>query len=158
MKIDFKIKFINSIQITCFVLFIGMSSLCIGQTSTSNKIKLKSSLKIFTPSLPQNIFFQLIDSTIKFEINHSAEFKHIDLPVKFYNQFTSFIKDSAAAEVNGLKSILYYNYTLQNGKIINGDIYWNETNSYIVFLIDGKKYVNYYKREGVQQLKTLFKL
>lgn len=108
--------------------------------------------------LPHQIFFQLIDSTESFIINHQTEFKHIDVPKKYYNQFTAYIKDSVAVETKGLKSLVYYNYKLTNGKFINGDIYWNETNSYIVFKIDGKKYVNNFTKDGVQQLKNLFKL
>lgn len=158
MNLDFKIKFTNLFQLICMLLFIGISYSGNAQTTTEKANNINPNSEKITSTLPHRVFFQLIDSTVKFEVNHSAEFKHIDLPGKFYNQFTAFIKDSAAAEVAGLKSIIYYNYTLKNGSDINGDIYWNETNSYIVFLIDGKKYVNYYNREGVQQLKTLFKL
>jgi hypothetical protein len=159
MNPDFKIKFSNLFKIICMVLFIGISYSVNSQTTTEKAKNIKpTTTEKNTSTLPHLVFFQLIDSTVKFEVNHSTEFKHIDLPGKFYNQFTAFIKDSAAAEVAGLKSIIYYNYTLKNGSVINGDIYWNETNSYIVFLIDGKKYVNHYNREGVQQLKTLFKL
>jgi len=109
-------------------------------------------------ALPHAVFFQLIDSTDKLVINHQTEFMHIDVPKKFYNQFTAYIKDSSVAEVSGLKSLVYYNYILKNGKIVNGDIFWNDTKSYVVFTVDGKKYVNFFTKEGVSQLKTLFKL
>ncbi|MBK9792677.1 MAG: hypothetical protein IPP60_06145 [Sphingobacteriales bacterium] len=70
----------------------------------------------------------------------------------------SYIKDSVAAEIPELKSVVYYGLTLKNGLKLNGDIYWNNQLSYIVFKIDEKKYVNYFTREGVTQLKTIFKL
>jgi hypothetical protein len=108
--------------------------------------------------LPQSVFLQLINTTQKFDINHATEFKHVDVPKSYYNSFLSYIKDSVAAEIPELKSFVYYSFTLKNGAILNGDIYWNDQLSYIVFKIDEKKYVNYFTKEGVVQLKTIFKL
>jgi hypothetical protein len=108
--------------------------------------------------LPQSFLIKFITSTEKFEVNHATEFKHADLPEKYYDVFLSYIKDSVAAEIPGLTSIVYYSLTLKDGKTINGDIYWNDTKSYIVFKIDNKQYVNYFTREGVAQIKTIFKL
>lgn len=154
---------ITSKFIKLFCLF-GMLLLCnhilaqkVSPQTTKTTVK-KVTPKMVLQALPHSIFFQLIDSTDKFVINHQSEFKHIDVPKKFYNQFTSYIQDSAVAEVQRAKSLVYYNYTLTNGKFINGDIFWTDTKSYIVFNIDGKKYVNYFTRAGVVQLKTLFKL
>lgn len=125
-----------------------------GQKTTKSKV---TSVKV-NSKLPLTILNQLTDSTERMIVNHSTEFQHIDVPKKFYPTFNGYIKDSAVAELKSLKPILYYNYTLNNGKIINGDIYWNEQRSYILFVIDGKKYVNYFTREGVTQLKNYFKL
>ncbi len=108
--------------------------------------------------LPQPVFLQFIDSIDRFEINHATQFKHIDLPKKYYNTFLSYVKDSVAVEQPGLETSVYYSLTLFNDKIINGDIYWNDAVSYIVFKVDEKKYVNYYTKEGVAQIKMLFKL
>jgi hypothetical protein len=108
--------------------------------------------------LPQSVFIELITSTEKFEINHSVLFKHTDLPKQYHNTFLSYIKDSAATEIPGLKSIVYYGLLLKNGKNINGDIYLNDTQSYIVFKIEDKRYVNYFTKEGVAQIKSIFKL
>lgn len=108
--------------------------------------------------LPHNIFYKIIDSTERFVINHQVEFKHIDVPVKYYNMFNGFIKDSTVMTVSGLKSLVYYHYTTKSGEIFNGDIYWNDKFSYIIFTIDGKAYVNYFGRDGITQLKNLFKL
>jgi hypothetical protein len=108
--------------------------------------------------LPQSYFIKFITSTEKFDVNHSTEFKHADLPKQYHDLFLSYIKDSAAAEIPNLKSIVYYSLSLKDGKTVNGDIFWNDVKSYIVFKIDGKRYVNYFTREGVTQIKTLFKL
>ena len=131
------------------------------KSSKSNKTVTKNTAAIVKPGLkklPQPVFLKLIDSSAAFVINHATEFQHIDLPKKMYNTFNSYIKDSVAVEVPGLKSLIYYNYTLYDGSIISGDIFWNERIGYIVFKIKDKKYVNYFTRDGVQQLKSLFKL
>ena len=139
---------------------IGLFFLCsLIHYSFAQNLPVKSiEVKNATQPLPHAIFFQLIDSTESFILNHQTEFKHIDIPKKFYNQFTAYIKDSVAVEVKGLKSLVYYNYKFTNGKYINGDIYWDNKNSYIVFKIEGKTYVNYFTNDGVQQIKKLFKL
>ena len=111
-----------------------------------------------TVKLPQSYFIKFITSMEKFDINHATEFKHADLPKQYYDLFLSYIKDSAVAEIPNLKSVVYYSLTLKDGKTVNGDIFWNDTKSYIVFKIDDKRYVNYFTREGVTQIKTLFKL
>lgn len=108
--------------------------------------------------LPQSVFLDIITTTARFEINHATEFKHVDLPKKYHNTFLGYVKDSSATTDTGLKSVVYYTFSLANGKTINGDIYWNDTKSYIVFKIDNNTYVNYFTREGVTQIKTLFKL
>jgi hypothetical protein len=125
----------------------------------STSVKKKTvPVHIVSKKLPLNLFIKLVDSTETFVINHATEFQHIDLPKKNFDMFNSYIKDSAAVEVTGLKSLIYYNYTMPDGQIFIGDIFWNEKSSYIVFKIYDKKYVNYFSREGVQQLKSLFKL
>jgi hypothetical protein len=108
--------------------------------------------------LPLITFIKLIDSSETFVINHSTEFQHIDLPKRLFNSFNGYIRDSVAAEVPGTKSPVYYYYTFKDGSIIIGDIYWDDKTSYIVFKINDRKYVNYFSRDGVQQLRSLFKL
>ena len=125
-------------------------------TTTVKKTPVKP--KVVNKPLPHTVFFQLIDSTDMFVINHSTEFKHVDVSKRMFNKFNAFIVDSTTNEVPGLQSLLYYNYTLLNGKIIIGDIYFNDKTSYIVFRIYDKKYVNYFSKEGVQELKSYFKL
>lgn len=134
--------------------------LLLNTTAFAQTAKNKSIIttKTVIQKLPQKIFLQLIDSIERFELNDATAFKHVELPPKYHQSFLGFIKDSVGAEIPGLKSLVYYGITLRNGAIINGDIYWNDTKSYIVFKIDGKKYVNVYKREGVAQVKTIFKL
>ena len=127
------------------ILLLMLNNLANAQTAASVK-------------LPQSYFIKFITSTEKFDVNHSTEFKHADLPKQYHDLFLSYIKDSAAAEIPNLKSIVYYGMTLKSGETINGDIFWNDVKSYIVFKIDGKRYVNYFTREGVTQIKTLFKL
>lgn len=127
------------------ILLLMLSNLANAQTAASVK-------------LPQSYFIKFITSTEKFDVNHSTEFKHADLPKQYHDLFLSYIKDSAAAEIPNLKSIVYYSLSLKDGKTVNGDIFWNDVKSYIVFKIDGKRYVNYFTREGVTQIKTLFKL
>lgn len=163
MIIIAKIRFwkLNGISLFLLMLICGhqISFSQSASKSKSKSIKPKTIKPVMkSEALPHAVFFQLIDSTEKFVINHQTEFKHIDVPKKFYNQFTGYIRDSAVASVSGVKSLVYYNYSLINGKFVNGDIFWNDTKSYIVFNIDGKKYINFFTREGVQQLKTLFKL
>ncbi len=127
------------------ILLLMLNNLANAQTAASVK-------------LPQSYFIKFITSTEKFDVNHSTEFKHADLPKQYHDLFLSYIKDSAAAEIPNLKSIVYYSLSLKDGKTVNGDIFWNDVKSYIVFKIDGKRYVNYFTREGVTQIKTLFKL
>ena len=67
-------------------------------------------------------------------------------------------KTKTGYNVNIIVQNIYYNFNLKNGKSINGDIYWNDKTSYIVFTIDGKKYVNIFMLTGAQQLKSIFKL
>lgn len=149
-----KYKLLFSTKLVLLLILYGCFSYCTAQDLTErNKITM-----LTTQTLPHQIFFQLIDSTESFVINHQTEFKHIDVPKKYYNQFTAYIKDSVAQEIIGMKSLVYYNYKLTNGKYVNGDIFWNNTNGYIVFKIDDIKYVNYFTKDGIQQLNNLFKL
>lgn len=127
------------------ILLLMLSNLANAQTAASVK-------------LPQSYFIKFITSTEKFDVNHATEFKHAALPKQYHDLFLSYIKDSAAAEIPGLKSAVYYGITLKSGETINGDIFWNDKKSYIVFKIDGKRYVNYFTTDGVAQIKTLFKL
>jgi hypothetical protein len=90
-------------------------------------------------------------------INDATGFRHIDLPKRLFNNFNSYIADSADTEIKGLKTWVYYTYTFPDGQFINGDIYWSDANSYIVFKIDSQRYINHFSRDGVQQLKQLFK-
>ncbi|HQG38760.1 MAG TPA: hypothetical protein PLK15_06480 [Chitinophagales bacterium] len=108
--------------------------------------------------MPQKYFFQLIDSIAAFELNDATAFKHADLQKKYHNTFLSYIKDSVATETVGISSLAYYRITLKNGTVWNGDIYWNDKKSYIIFTLDGKKYVNTFTRDGVSQIKSIFKL
>lgn len=108
--------------------------------------------------LPQTVFLDLITKTKKFEVNHATEFKHVDLPKNYYNTFLSYIKDSVAKPIPDLKSLVYYTFTLTDGKVINGDIYWNGVSAFIIFKIEQKVYVNYFTQEGIAKLKTIFKL
>ena len=131
------------------------------QKSTKIKTTKTSTQKTAKPTsqkLPLQTFMQLIDSTDKFVINDQTKFAHVDVPKSKHNQFLSFIQDSICTEIATFKSPVYYNFTLKNGTIINGDIFWNDKTSYIVFTANGKKYVNYFQKEGVQQLKAIFKL
>lgn len=112
---------------------------------------------VFT-KLPQATFLDLISKTVKFEVNDATAFKHTDLPKSYHNAFLSYIKDSSAIPQTDLKSRVYYTFTLSDGRIINGDIYWNSTKSYIIFKIENKTYVNYFTTAGITQIKTLFKL
>ena len=147
----------------CFAAF--------AQTKSKTKTKDKTKYNTHTPKktvvaadpqktakLPLNIFRKLVDSTSEFVINHATLFQHVDLPKKDYDLFNSYIRDSAAVEVPGLKSLIYYHYTMKSGRIIIGDIFWNDKTGYIVFKIYDKKYVNYFSREGVNQLRSIFKL
>lgn len=127
------------------ILLLMLSHLANAQTATVAK-------------LPQSYFIKFITSTEKFDVNHATEFKHTELPKQYHDLFLSYIKDSAAVEIPNLKSMVYYSLSLKDGNTVNGDIYWNNTKSYIVFKIDGNRYVNYFTREGVAQIKTLFKL
>lgn len=108
--------------------------------------------------LPMTIFLQLIQQTEKMELNHATKFEHVSLPPKHHNTFMSYVKDSVATLIPGLVSPLYYQWQLKDGMIINGDVYWNEQHSYILFKIGDNQYINYFSRDGVQQLKSLFKL
>jgi hypothetical protein len=108
--------------------------------------------------LPLDVFLKIVDSSEEFVINHATEFQHIDLPKRHFDTFNRYIIDSVATEVPGLKSLIYYYYVMKDGSIIIGDIYWNDQTSYIVFKIYDKKYVNYFSRDGVLQLRSLFKL
>ena len=126
--------------------------------TTVNKTATKKTLTSKTEKLPTQIFLDIINTTQSFVINHQTKFEHVDVPKSKYNLFLSYIKDSAVAEIPTAKTLVYYGFTLQNGKIINGDIYWNDTKSYIVFKVDDKRYVNYFTKDGATQLKTIFKL
>ncbi len=107
--------------------------------------------------LPKHVFIKIIDSVSTMVINDATAFRHVDLPSRLIANFNSYIKDSAVSNVEGLKTKVYYAYTLQDGQILNGDIYWNDTKSYIIFSADDRKYINYFSRDGVEQLKKLFK-
>ncbi|MFN8266876.1 MAG: hypothetical protein U0T31_02635 [Chitinophagales bacterium] len=122
------------------------------------KNKSAATAKTVAQKLPQKYFFQLIDSIAAFELNDATAFKHADLQKKYHDTFLSYIKDSIATEIPGVKSWAYYRITLANGHVWNGDIYWNDKKSYIIFTIDGKKYVNTFSRDGVLQIKSIFKL
>jgi PKD repeat protein len=126
--------------------------------NNNKKVPPKKATKSITQKIPLPLLVQILDSTDKFIINDQTKFAHIDVPVSKYNMFLGYIKDSVANEIPGLKSPVYYNFNLKNGNIINGDIYWNDKTSYIVFTIDGKKYVNIFMLTGAQQLKSIFKL
>lgn len=127
-------------------------------TSRKSVTKVKTVTRPGNKKLPHELFLTLIDSADVFVVNHATESSHIDLPQKHFNTFNSYIMDSVATEIPGLKSIIYYHYTMKDGRVIIGDIFWNDTTGYIVFKIYDKKFVNYYSKEGVQQLKALFKL
>lgn len=114
--------------------------------------------QVMPSKLPQSVFIELITTTEKFEINHTTEFEHVDLPKKLHPVFLSYITDSAAADIPNVKNPVYYTFVLKNGKSIIGDIFFNDTVSYIVFKLDDKKYVNYFTREGVTKIKSIFKL
>src|SRR5688572_4936651 len=90
--------------------------------------------------LPHDVFRTIIDSVDVFTINHTTTTQHIDLPRKNFNDFTSYIRDSAAVEIPGAQTSLYYNYTLKDGRLIIGDIFSKDSTSYIVFKIYDKKY------------------
>lgn len=107
--------------------------------------------------LPLPVFLQLIDSSNKIEINDATAFKHVDLPKKYFNTFISFIKDTVATPQPKLTTKVYYAFTLNNGNIINGDVYWDDKHSYILFKIDKHVYVNTFTREGIMQLEKMFK-
>lgn len=135
------------VRIVAVLLLVGMQVVAQntnGKTSVNEK-------------LPIKIFGQFIEATDKFELNDANAFKHVDLPKSYYNTFLSFIKDSSVAEISGLKSLVYYRITLKDGNFFNGDVYWNNQSSYIVFKVDGNKYVNYFAPEGVAQIKNIFK-
>lgn len=116
-----------------------------------------SSVSSRSKKLPQRVFIQIMDSVSTMVINDATAFRHIDLPVRLIPNFNSYIKDSAVSNIKGLKSKVYYAYTMKDGQILNGDIYWNDTKSYIVFSIHNSVFVNYFSTEGVEQLKKLFK-
>jgi hypothetical protein len=145
-----------------FLVFVILAAGVFAQGRPRHKKKKKASvtkvMKTRGNKLPSDLYAKLNDSTDVFVINHATEFQHIDLPKKNFNTFNSYIRDSAVAEVPGIKSLLYYHYTLQDGRVLIGDIFWNDTASYIVFKIYDKKYVNYFSRDGVEQLRSLFKL
>ncbi|MDB5227977.1 MAG: hypothetical protein JWN78_2170 [Bacteroidota bacterium] len=157
-----RIIFLSMIMMMCFAAFAQVKT----KTKTKTKTKYSSHKHVVKKAavaansikLPHDLFKKLIDSTDAFVINHATEFQHVDLPKKNYDLFNSYIRDSAAVEIPGLKSLIYYNYTLKDGRVIIGDIFWNDRNSYIVFKIYDKKYVNYYSRQGVDQLRSIFKL
>ncbi|HUM51667.1 MAG TPA: hypothetical protein PK431_07610 [Chitinophagales bacterium] len=143
--------------IFCFLLMLSYSS----QKTTKTKTIKPTAQKIpkpITQKLPRITFLQLIDSTDKFVLNDQTKFAHVDVPKSKYNLFLSYVKDSAVAEIPLVKSPVYYNFTLSNGTIINGDVFWNDKSSCIVFTTNGKKYVNFFTKDGVQQLKAIFKL
>lgn len=108
--------------------------------------------------LPQSIFIKLINSAEKMELNHATQFSHVDLPEKYRNTFLSYIKDTTATEIPALTSQIYYSWQLRDGQVINGDVYWKDNMGYVVFKIDNKKYVNSFTKEGIAQLKSIFKL
>jgi hypothetical protein len=141
-----------SILVSCTVVLFS------AQKSTKSKTSIKNAIKPAQQKLPISVFMQLIDSTDRFVINDQTKFAHVDVPKSKQNQFLSYIKDSVCNEVPNLKSLVYYNFTLNNNTIFNGDIYWNDKTSYIVFTTNGRKYVNYFMKEGVLQLKAIFKL
>lgn len=140
------------------LLFLSFTVSSFSIQNNNKKVPLKKTTKLTTQKIPLPLLIQILDSTDKFVINDQTKFAHIDVPFSKYNLFLGHIKDSAASEIPGLKSPIYYNFNLKNGKSINGDIYWNDKTSYIVFTIDGKKYVNIFMLTGAQQLKSIFKL
>lgn len=127
-------------------------------TTLSDTASKKTNTILKSEKLPTQLFLDIINTTQSFVINDQTKFAHVDVPKSKYNLFLSYVKDSAAAEIPLVKSPVYYNFTLTNGNIINGDIFWNDKSSCIVFTTNGKKYVNYFTNEGVLQLKNLFKL
>lgn len=161
MKYDLPILIHPSAKYMALIVLMSANSFIFAQSTAKTGVKKTTAArisKVAYSKLPSAVFKQLIDSTDQFVVNHSTQFKHVDLPKRFYNTFLGYIKDSSSTEVLDLKSIVYYSFTLTNGKIINGDIYWNDTKSYIVFKVEDKRYVNSFAREGVTQLKNLFKL
>src|SRR4051812_12079231 len=130
-----RLVFFWMIIVMCFAAFAQSKS----KTKTKSKTKYKhhavkkdaAEAGAKSGKLPHDLFKKLIDSTDEFVINHATLFQHIDLPKKNYEVFNSYIRDSAAVEVPGLKSLIYYNYTLKDGRIIIGDIFWNDHDSYI---------------------------
>lgn len=140
------------------LLFLSFTVSSFSIQNNNKKVQPKKITKIVSQKIPLPLLIQILDSTDKFVINDQTKFAHIDVPVSKYNMFLGHIKDSAANEIPGLKSPVYYNFNLKNGKNVNGDIYWNDITAYIVFTLDGKKYVNFFMLSGAQQLKSIFKL
>jgi len=138
------------------LLFFTVSSFAFQNNNKKNIPK--KNTKAVIQKIPMPLLIQTLDSMDRFVINDQTKFAHIDVPKSRYNQFIGYIKDSIANEIPGLISPVYYNFTLKNDKIVNGDIYWNDKTSYIIFTVDGKKYVNFFMYNGVQQLKSIFKL
>lgn len=138
--------------------FARSNSTAITKKSTIKKTVVQKPLVQKLEKLPTQTFLDIINTTQNFVISHQTAFMHVDVPKSKYNLFLSYIKDSAVAEIAGIQTLVYYNFTLQNGTIINGDIYLNDVKSCIVFKIDDKRYVNYFTKDGALQLKNLFKL
>lgn len=142
------------------LLLFSVSSLCSfsAQKNLTTKPLNSKEVKPISQKIPLPLLIQILDSTQNFVVNDQTKFAHIDVPVSKYNQFLGFIKDSVAVEVPNTKSLVYYNFILKNGNIVNCDIYWTDKKAYIVFAFNGKKYFNVFTLEGAQFLKSIFKL
>lgn len=108
--------------------------------------------------LPYTVINKIVSQTDLFVINHSKIFAHVDLPRGKYNQFLGYVKDSVATPIPNAENWLYYKWYLKDGTEVNGDIYWKDNRGYIVFIIDNKKYINYFMPDGIAMLKQIFKL
>jgi hypothetical protein len=107
--------------------------------------------------LPYNIIEKIVTQTDMFILNSSTQFAHVDLPVGKYQQFFGYIKDSIATPIVGANNPVYYKWYLKDGSEINGDVYFKDKQSYILFKIDNKTYINYFMPDGLLQLKNIFK-
>lgn len=107
--------------------------------------------------LPRSVLYKIVTQTNKFVLNSSTQFAHVDLPSNKYQEFFSFIKDSTANFIPDASNPIYYKWYLNDGSEINGDLFFKENKSYMVFKIDDKKYINYFMPEGLAYLKQIFK-
>lgn len=107
--------------------------------------------------LPRAVLYKIVTQINKFVLNSSTQFAHVDLPSSKYQEFFSFIKDSTANLITDASNPIYYKWYLNDGSEINGDLFFKDNKSYMVFKIDDKKYINYFIPEGFAYLKQIFK-